>query len=75
LATGALDKRYSSAAVNSLRHLGTFPGVRSFWESRKFYYAEEFKAFLDREIFVQDADADYHLAGTSFTREPPDTGT
>ena len=43
--SGALDKRYWSAAVNSLKPLAAFPEVRRYWKERKFCYADEFKTF------------------------------
>lgn len=70
--SGALDKRYWSAAVNSLKHLATFPGVRRYWADRKFYYADEFKEFLDRNVFIPKAEARYHLAGSDFESDLPD---
>ena len=69
--SGALDKRYWSAAVSSLTHLATFPGVRRYWADRKFYYADEFRDFLDRNVFVPKGEAQYHLAGSSFAHESP----
>lgn len=68
--SGALDRRYWSAAVNSLKHLATFPGVRRYWADRKFYYADEFKEFLDRNVFVPDGGDRYRLAGSNFAYDP-----
>jgi hypothetical protein len=70
---GTLDDRYWSAAVSSLKHLGTFPGVRGYWIDRKFYYAEDFIAFVEREVMKQRLDARFDLAGTAFKR--PSSGT
>lgn len=68
---GTLDGKYWSTAVNALKHISTFPGVRTFWHERNFCYADEFQTFVDKTIMKQDADPYYHLAGTRFERPAP----
>lgn len=68
---GTLDERYWSAAVNTLKHLATLPGVEGYWKDRKFYYAEAFKDFVDGEVMTHQPDPRFHLAGTDFDRPPP----
>jgi len=72
MSSGTLDKRYWTIAVNSLQHLATFPGVRSYWTERKFYYSEEFRAFLEREVFAVSPEPQFSLAGTEFDRPVAD---
>ncbi len=67
MSSGTLDTRYWSAAVNSLRHLMTFPGVRAYWGERDFYYADDFKAFMKNDILTAAPGKAYNLAGDSLT--------
>lgn len=70
---GTLDARYWSSALNALKHIGSFPGVRTYWAERGYYYSDDFRAFLDREVFSGNDQPRYHLAGEFFDGSPADT--
>lgn len=70
--SGTLDERYWKSALNFLNIQASLPGVRSYWSSRGYIYDEQFREFMDREVFGRPVDRQFNLAGKTFERDEGD---
>ena len=49
------------------------PGIRNFWQRRRLYFSDDFRAYLETDLFVREPSPDYRPLGTSPISPTSDT--
>ena len=62
---GVLDEGIWRGWSNIVTDVYQTPGVRRFWKLRRRYYSDDFRAYLETDLFVREPSPEYHPLGTS----------
>lgn len=62
---GALDEAFWESWARVVTDVNQTPGFAFFWEQRKKYYSDEFRQFMESELFTKAPDPDYRPLGTT----------
>lgn len=54
---GTFDDELFSTYQNYLRVIGTLPGVRIYWSERSGWYPDDFRQYMENEIFAHPSDS------------------
>ena len=61
---GALDERYWSGMKKWFVNMTDLPGIQTYWQERKYVYADDFQGFMDGEIIPTRAVEGWVMPGS-----------
>ena len=60
----ALEEKQWQALSRQYISNSKLPGLKTYWEDRKFMYSDEFQRYMDDEVMPATLTSDFKLAGT-----------
>ncbi len=62
---GTLDAGIWTGWSKIITDVHQTPGIRNFWQQRGHYFSDEFRAYLEADLFTRQPSPDYRPLGTS----------
>ena len=62
---GVLDEGIWGGWSKILTDVNTTPGIQTFWQRRRQYFSDDFRKYLETDLFLRKPSPDYRPLGTS----------
>ena len=72
---GTLDEGIWTSYSQILTDIYQTPGIRTFWEQRRQYFSDDFRAYLEKDLFIRPPSPDYRPLGTPLVSPASNTQT
>ncbi len=72
---GALDEGIWSSYSQVLTDLYQTPGIRDFWEQRRHYFSDDFRVYLETDLFIRPPSPGYRPLGVPLDSPASSTET